>query len=33
VRLAAVDVDDLRDRLTEAWRCQTRRRLVEESGI
>jgi hypothetical protein len=33
VRLAAVDEDELRELLTDAWRCQAPRALVEESGL
>lgn len=33
VRLAAVEVDELRELLIEAWRCQAPRTLVKESGI
>jgi hypothetical protein len=30
VRLAAVDVDELRELLTDAWRCQAPKALVQE---
>jgi hypothetical protein len=33
VRLPAVDVGELRELLTDAWRCQAHRSLVEESGL
>ncbi len=33
VRLAAVDADELRELLTDAWRCRAPRRLVKESGL
>ncbi len=33
VRLPAVDVDELRELLTDAWRCQAHRSLVKESGL
>jgi hypothetical protein len=33
VRLAAVDEDELRELITDAWRCQAPRALVKESGL
>jgi len=33
VRLAAVDEAELRELLTDAWRCQAPKRLVKESGL
>jgi len=33
VRLAAVDEDELRELLTDAWRCQAPKALVEASGL
>jgi hypothetical protein len=33
VRLAAVDASELRELLTDAWRCQAPRSLVRESGL
>jgi hypothetical protein len=33
VRLPAVGVDELRELLTDAWRCQAPRALVRESGL
>jgi hypothetical protein len=33
VRLAAIDTDELRELLTDAWRCQAPKKLVEESGL
>ena len=33
VRLPTIDVDELRELLTDAWRCQAHRSLVEESEI
>ncbi len=33
VRLAAVEEDELRELIVDAWRCQAPRALVKESGI
>jgi hypothetical protein len=33
VRLAAVDEDELRELLTDAWRCQAPKALVQQSGL
>ncbi len=33
VRLAEVDEDEMRELLTDAWRCQAPQSLVKESGI
>jgi hypothetical protein len=33
VRLAAVDVPELRELLTDAWRCQAPRSLIRASGL
>ena len=33
VRLAAIDVDELEELITDAWRCQAPRALVKDSGI
>jgi hypothetical protein len=33
VRLAAVDPVELRELLTDAWRCRAPKRLVRESGL
>jgi hypothetical protein len=33
VRLAAVDADELRELLTDAWRAKAPRALVEASGL
>lgn len=33
VRLAAVEEDELRELITDAWRCQAPKALVRESGL
>jgi hypothetical protein len=33
VRLPAIEEDELRELLTDAWRCQAPRALVKESGL
>jgi hypothetical protein len=33
VRLPAIEEDELRELLTDAWRCQAPKALVEESGL
>jgi hypothetical protein len=33
VRLAEIDVDELQELLTDAWRCQAPKALVQESGL
>jgi hypothetical protein len=33
VRLAVIDVDELQELLTDAWRCQAPKALVQESGL
>jgi hypothetical protein len=33
VRLAAADEDELRELLTDAWRCQAPKALVQQSGL
>ena len=33
VRLPAIDEDELRELITDAWRCQAPRALARESGI
>jgi len=33
VRLDAVDTDELRELLTDAWRCQAPRSLIQSSGL
>jgi hypothetical protein len=33
IRLPAIQADELRELLTDAWRCQAPRALVKESGL
>jgi hypothetical protein len=33
VRLPAIEEDELRELLTDAWRCQAPKALVRESGL